>query len=199
MTSPLFPPELFILIGVNVFVAISLLTSIFDGPFPTTLPYVFQIAALAGFGQIWVNYAFLFFFVEARFWCSMLYLTVALTSIIAINLYIVINKKMLSAAGICLGAFTIPIGSLSSLFVSAYVNGMAIPMPWLPIVPLESLYVILVVCMVIFGFSIVVHVEPGMLRKTLRIGRGRHTLSMPSHNAKPRDDRKMEKERGCEK
>mgnify|MGYP007100543708 CR=1 FL=1 len=61
MPSPLFPPELFILIGVNVFVAISLLTSIFDGPFPTTLPYVFQIAALAGFGQIWANYAFLFF------------------------------------------------------------------------------------------------------------------------------------------
>jgi len=47
--------------GVNVFVALSLLTSIFDGPFPAAVPYVFHMAALAGFGQIWVNYAFLFF------------------------------------------------------------------------------------------------------------------------------------------
>lgn len=62
MSFPLFPPELFILVGVNVFVALSLLTSIFDGLFLMRVPYVFQIAALAGFGQIWVNYAFLFFF-----------------------------------------------------------------------------------------------------------------------------------------
>jgi len=129
----------------------------------------------------------------------MLYLAVALTNIIAVNLYIAINKRMLSAAGMFLGAFTIPIGSLSSLFVSAYVNGMAIPMPWLPIVPLESLHIVLVACIVIFGFSIVVHVEPGMLGKTFRIGRRRHTSSMPSHDADPRDDRKMKKEKGGEK
>lgn len=59
MPSPLFPPELFMLVGINVFVALSLLTSLFDGPFPLAVPYVFQIVALAGFGQIWVNYAFL--------------------------------------------------------------------------------------------------------------------------------------------
>jgi len=61
MLLRLFPPELFILVGVNVFVALSLLASIFDGLFPTAVPYVFQVAAFAGFGQIWVNYTFLFF------------------------------------------------------------------------------------------------------------------------------------------
>jgi len=66
MALPLFPPELFILIAVNVFVALSLLTSLFDKPFPMAVPYVYQIAALAGFGQIWVNYALLFFFLLRR-------------------------------------------------------------------------------------------------------------------------------------
>ena len=53
MASSMLPPELLMLIGVNVFVALSLVTSIFDHHFPVRIPYVFQIAALAGFGLIW--------------------------------------------------------------------------------------------------------------------------------------------------
>lgn len=126
----------------------------------------------------------------------MLYLAVALISVIIINLYIAINKKMLIASGVFLGAFTIPIGSLSFFFVSAYVNGMAIPMPWFPIVPLESLYIVLVACTVITGLSIVVYVEPGMLGKTFRIGWRRHVPSMPNTVVEPPGDDKNEKGKG---
>jgi hypothetical protein len=168
-----FPPEAFLFVGVDCFVAISLLASLFERSFPTATSYIYQTAALAGFGQIWANYAFLFSFVEARFWVSMLYLAVALINVVAVNLYIAINKKLLSSAGMFLGAFTIPTSFLSFLLLSAYVNGMAIPMPWLPIVPLESLYMVLVACTVIMGLSIVVYVEPSTLGKALRISRKR--------------------------
>jgi len=153
------------LIGVNVFVALSLLTSLFDCPFPTAVPYVYQIAALAGFGQIWVNYAFFPFFVEARFWGSMLYLAVALINIIAVNFYIAIKKRTLSIVGAFLGAATIPTIFISYLSVSAYVNGLTISTPPLPIVPLESIYIVLAICAVILGFSVITSVEPKMLRR----------------------------------
>jgi len=166
----LFPPELFILTGINVFVALSLITSVFDGSFPTVVPYVFQIAALAGFGLIWVSYAFLFFCVEARFWCSIFYLTVALLAVMTIDVYIAVVKKLFGAALAFLGALTIPITFSSYFMVSSYVNGFSLSLPWLPVVPIESLYIVLSSCIVILGLSIIVSFKPKTAGKVLRIG-----------------------------
>lgn len=198
MLSPLFPAELFVLIGINAFVALSILTSLFDRLFPRALPYFFLIATLAGFGQIWMGYAFFFSFVEMRFWCSTFYLVVALINIIAVNLYIAINKRSLSIAAAFLGAVTIPAIFISFLSVSAYVNGLTFPMLPLPIVPVESLYIVLFTCVVILGFSIVVSVEPGMLRKMFGAHRKRWFVpSLLNYATNPTDDPKEnKKERG---
>jgi hypothetical protein len=50
------PPEILIFAGVIVFLVMSFTLSIFEKQFPKPLQYLFQIAALAGFGQIWANY-----------------------------------------------------------------------------------------------------------------------------------------------
>lgn len=169
VSFPLFPPELFILVGVNVYVALSLLTSVFDGPFSAAVPFIFQIAALAGFGQIWVNYAFLFF-LEARFWCCMFYLIVALMAVVAINVYIAVVKKLLGATLAFLGILTVPITFLSYFMVSNYVNGLSLSLPWLPVVPVESLYAVLGLCIVILGLSVIVSFQPKTAEKLLKIG-----------------------------
>jgi len=173
MPSPLFPSELFIMVGINVFVALSLLTSLFDEPFPKVVPYVYQLAALAGFGQFWVNYVFFSSFVEARFWCSMFYLTVAVGNVIAANIYIAINKKSFAQTTAFLGAVTIPMIFISFLSVSSYVNGIVIPMLPLPIVPVESLYIVFIVCVILLGFSMVASMEPERLRKMFWMHRKR--------------------------
>ena len=67
MVSPLFPAELFVLIGINIFVSLSMLTSLFDRGFPMVIPYLFSIAAFAGFGQIWVSYTFFSFLLRRVF------------------------------------------------------------------------------------------------------------------------------------
>jgi uncharacterized membrane protein len=190
---PLFPPELLILVGVDVFVFLSLLTSIFDEPFPMTLPYVFQITALAGFGEVWVGYAFLLSFVEARFWCSALYLAVALLAVIAINLYIAINKRLLNTAIAFLGTVTIPTIFMSFLLASAYVNGLAIWMPPLPIVPVEAIYVVLTLCMVIFGLSIITYFEPKALKNMFKRGQKSQYTFKSLTLASPIDEAKQHK------
>ncbi|MGB9854857.1 MAG: hypothetical protein ACPLRY_08680 [Candidatus Bathyarchaeales archaeon] len=160
-----FPPELLLFVGIDFFVALSLLSSIMERLFPTTFPYMYQVAALAGFGQIWFNYAFLPSFVDARFWDCLFYLFAALLNIGAVNLYIAIRKRILSLAGMFLGAFTIPSFSISLFFVSAYVNGVPVPMPWLPIISIESLYIVLFVCIILVGLSIAVYIEPDLLKR----------------------------------
>lgn len=178
---PLFPSELFILMGINVFVALSLLTSIFDGPFPEAAPYIFQIAALSGFGQIWINYTFFFSFIEARFWSSALYLTVTVATVIAVNLYIVIKKRLLSIAGIFLGVFTLPTNFASYFFVSSYVNGHVIPIPLLPVVPVETLYIVLSACIIVLGLSILVYYESSAFERMLKARQKQQHASKSFH------------------
>ena len=159
------PPEIFMFMGINLFLVMSFSISIFEKQFPKPLPYIFQIAALAGFGQIWMNYTLLSASIETRFWSSLFYLAMAIISIIVINLYVGIRKKRLSSAGILLGVFTIPLGATSFFLISAYTNGTTIPMPTLPIVPIESLATILALSMVILGLSILVYLKPDKLKK----------------------------------
>ena len=51
-------PEFFSLLGINIFLALSLLTCLFEKNFPTAIPYVYQSAALFGFGQLWISKEF---------------------------------------------------------------------------------------------------------------------------------------------
>jgi hypothetical protein len=48
-------PEIFLLLGIDLFLAISLLLTLIDKHFPWQLPYLNQAAALAGFGQLIVS------------------------------------------------------------------------------------------------------------------------------------------------
>ena len=176
MALPLFPPELFTLIGINAFLAVSLLTSLFDERFPVAVPYVYEGAALAGFGQIWISYVFLFSSVEARFWCGMLYLAVALVNIFSVNVYVAVNKKLLKVAGAFLATVTIPMAFASFVSISNYVNGLPMSLPPLPIVPVESIYIVLTVCVVILGLSVAPSLDLQTLRKNLK----RRSLSPPS-------------------
>lgn len=191
ISSPLFPPETFILIGITVFVALSLLASLFDRVFPAAVPYVYQIAALAGFGIIWANYAFCFF--EHRFWYSIAYLVLAQINVLATAFYVAIKKRLLTAAFALLCGATVSAFLISFVYVIAYLNGSAVWIPPFPIVPLECFPIALVVCIVILGLSVVVYFEPQELKKTF----GRLQRKPPSYAAGPSDgseEKRAEKE-----
>jgi hypothetical protein len=160
------PPEIFMFMGINVFLVMSFSISIFEEQFSKALPYVLQIAALAGFGQIWMNYTLFSAAMDTRFWSSLFYLAMAIISVIVTNMYVGIRKKKLSSAGIIMGVFTIPVSATSFFVISEYTNGISISMPMLPIVPLRFLGAILVGSMIILGFSIFLYLKPGKLKKT---------------------------------
>jgi hypothetical protein len=82
-------PEFFMLLGIDLFLATSLLTCVLDNYFPDKLAYLYQLIALAGFGQLLVTREFLTTFADyMRFWYSIIYLTVAVANIAALNAYL---------------------------------------------------------------------------------------------------------------
>ncbi len=120
MASPL-QPEFFALLGIDLFLAISLITCLLDKHFPWQIPYIYQLAALAGFGQLLVSREFLTFFDDyMRFWYSLLYMVVAVANIIAVNVYLGMLKKLLKYAKVYMFTVTFPALSLAVFFLSSY-------------------------------------------------------------------------------
>ena len=132
MSSPL-QPEFFALLGIDLFLAMSLLTCLLDRYFPWQLPYVYQLAALAGFGHLLVSKEFMTIFGDyMRFWYSLLYLIVASGNIIAVNIYLGMTKKLMNYAKVFMFSVTFPALSLVAFFLSNYAEIAVHPLVMIP-------------------------------------------------------------------
>jgi len=141
MPSPL-QPEFFSLVGIDLFLAMSLLTCLLDRHFPPQLPYIYQLAALAGFGHLIVSREFMMMFGEyMRFWYSLLYLFVALANIIAVNVYLGMVRRLISHAKVFMAAVTVPSLTLAVFFLSNYAEIAAHPILMLPQMGWEATFV----------------------------------------------------------
>ncbi|MGB9134581.1 MAG: hypothetical protein WCC63_03205, partial [Candidatus Bathyarchaeia archaeon] len=115
------PPEVFTLIGINLFLVLSLLTHLLGNRFPKALPYIYQVAALFGLGYLVVSKAFLVQVEEStRFWYSFAYLTTALTNVVAANFYVAAAKRLWTIAKAWFGAFSFPSILATIFFVFQY-------------------------------------------------------------------------------
>jgi len=156
-------PEFFALLSIDVFLLLSLLTCLLEERFPKALPYVYQIAALVGFGHILVSRDFINVFGEyMRFWYNFFYLLVALGNIVAANLYLAVEKRMWTLAKAWSGAVTFPIALIAVFFVSnySYLEGAQFP--------ILILQVGLVISIVVMGVSVSILLSPDLLNKFRR-------------------------------
>jgi hypothetical protein len=138
-------PEFFILLGTDLFLAISLLVCLLDRYFPSHLPYLYQIAALAGFGQLLVSRNFTDLFGDyMRFWYSLIYLAVALANIIAVNAYLGFLKKLLNYARVFLFTVTAPAMFITAFFLANYAEIATYPLVMAPAISWESTFIAIV-------------------------------------------------------
>jgi hypothetical protein len=134
--TPVFPPQFFILLGIDVFLGGSIGTILFDNDFPTGVPYIMEFAALAGFGQLILDPQYLSGYPDdIQFYYSTSFLVVALVSVLAANTYVVLVKGNRLVGGFLAIMVTLPSILSSIYFVSAYINNIVVGLPLFPIVP----------------------------------------------------------------
>lgn len=158
-------PEFFALLAIDLFLLLSLLTCLLEERFPKAIPYIYQLAALIGFGHLLVSRDFLTVFGQyMRFWYNFFYLMVALANVVAINVYFAVIKKMWTLAKVWSGAVTFPTIFISIFFMSnySYITGSTFP--------LLLLQIGLVIALVVMGLSVSIFLSPDLLDK-LRKGR----------------------------
>ena len=180
-------PEFFVLLGIDIFLAISLLTCLFEKHFPPMLPYIYQLASLVGFGNLLVSRDFLQIFDEyARFWYSMAYLAIALTNIAAVNIYLAFSKKQYTVAKVFLSAVTIPSFLVSTLFINNYAQVATYPILSIPQLPLSSVFVAVVALdTLVVGVGVYIFLRPkwwhiAATGIAMILAAGFYTLLMPT-------------------
>ena len=112
-------PEFFVLLGINVFLAASIITALLDRHLPSLLQYLFQGAAGAGLGELLLNQ-------EAtsatRVWASIVYLAFALSSLVAVNIRLAIVRRGMNIASMFSQMVTVPVVMISALFLSSFLE-----------------------------------------------------------------------------
>lgn len=162
MVSPLLP-EFFALLAIDLFLLLSLLTCLLDKRLPKTIAYVYQIAALIGYGHLLISKEFFAVFGEyMRFWYCFIYLLVALVNIVAINVYLAVQKKLWTLAKVWSGAVTFPTLVISLFFLSSYGYLQ------MATFPLLFLQISLVVSVIVMGISIGIFFSPESVRTLSR-------------------------------
>lgn len=151
LAAPLLPEFLGIL-GIDVFLVLSILACLFD--FPVFIQYVYHISAYVGFLQLWVNYVFAFS-EETRFLICVAYLVIGLANIVFVNGYIAFRdkKNLWTASFLC--SVTIPSVLISFSAASWYVNKVSISLPLLPLIPPEAIAAVLVLCAIVLAASLI--------------------------------------------
>jgi len=161
VTSFVLQPEFFALLGIDLFLLLSLLSCLFDQMFPKAIPYIYQLAAVYGFAHLWISRNFLDMFGEyTRFWYSFLYLVIALANIVAVNIYFAVLKKQHTIATIWSGTVTFPSILVAVYFVMQY-SSMQNSMPSI------MLQVSLLISACAIGLSLAILARPQIIRKLL--------------------------------
>jgi len=138
-----FAPEFFLLLGVDTFLGASIVAIFLDKHFPSPLPYVFEVAAFVGFGELVIGPTSLNgFSTTLQFYYSFTFSVIAAAGLLATNLYLLLARGRPIESILVAAAATVPCFLANVYFASAYVNGVAVELPVFPIVPLNMVYVL---------------------------------------------------------
>ena len=122
-------PEFFLMLGIDVFLGMSLLTALLDNELPSKEQYILQGAALLGLAQMFISRGFVDSGVftkdpadPTRFWISVAYLSSSIFTVLGLNAYLGIVKRKMALATTFAGTVTVPITMVSAFFATSFLS-----------------------------------------------------------------------------
>jgi hypothetical protein len=112
-------PEFFVLLGVSIFLAASVISALLDRHLPSILQYLFQGAAGAGLGELLLGQGLSS---ATRVWAGIVYLAFALSSLVGVNIRLAIVRRGMNIASILSQMMTVPVVMISALFLSSFLE-----------------------------------------------------------------------------
>jgi hypothetical protein len=139
--QPPFPPQFFVLLGIDIFLGGSIATVAFDENFPAGLPYILDFGALAGFIQLVIGPSYISGYPpEMQFYYCAAFTVIAVVSVLACNLFVILIRGRKVIGGVLAVGATMPSILATFYFISAYVNGAYVTLPIMPMLPWELVW-----------------------------------------------------------
>jgi len=143
--TPTFPPEFFILLGIDIFLGGSVIVIVFDEHFPVGLPYLLDFGALVGFIQLVLGPQYLTGYpAEMQFYYSAAFVVTAIMAILGSNLYVAFVRGRPRIGCAFAITATLPASLSTAFFMADYVNGVSASLPMLPLLPWPMIWGIFV-------------------------------------------------------
>jgi hypothetical protein len=119
-------PEFLIVLGVFIFLALSLLSALLDEDLPPILQYLFLGSAALGPGLLLMSQALVSGGIlspyptdPTRFGISVTYLASAVSIVAGLNVYLALVRRKMALSSTLSGAVTVPIFMISAILVSS--------------------------------------------------------------------------------
>ena len=141
-------PEFFVLLGIVIFLGMSLLSALLDDSLPSRLQYLFQIAAMVGLGELLTSQGFVNL---TRFWVGVVYLASALSSVVGLNVYLWVPRRRMDMASTFSETVTVPILMISAVFIYSFLGNDG-EVSFSPAALVTLAVLVLVTSLSIFGF-----------------------------------------------
>ena len=112
-------PEFFILLGIDIFLAESIICYLLARQLSSILQYLFQGAAIGGLADLLLGQGQL---PTTRVWAGIIYLAFALSSLVGVNIRLAIVRRKMSLAPIFSLMLTVPVVMVSALFLFSFLQ-----------------------------------------------------------------------------
>ena len=147
-------PEFFLFLGIDFFVALSLLTCMMDY-FRREVAYLYEAAAIFGYVNLLMSRDFMSTWGEyMRFSYSFMYLALALVNVLGINAYLLVSKNSWGNAKVFASVITFPTILISGFFFSIYGKDTS-----------ELLTAVLLSAAMVLGIAIAFLVSPERIKR----------------------------------
>lgn len=151
-------PELFALVGVFLFLALSLLTYLGEDRFPKKLPYIYQVAASFGLLSLVVSRFILPGLEEStRLWYCYGYLIAVMVNVIGTNVYLTLPKRQYKTSRKWSAAVTFPSILICTYLVAQYGLAQTSLLPSIEQITVMVSCVAIATCAGILGFKRISH------------------------------------------
>ena len=112
-------PEFFVLLGIDIFLAESIICALLDRQLSSILQYLFQAAGAAGLAELFLGQGLIS---STRVWAGIIYLAFALSSLIGVNIRLAVVRRRMSVAPMFSQMLTVPIVMVSALFLFSFLQ-----------------------------------------------------------------------------
>jgi hypothetical protein len=169
--AAVFAPQFFLLIGIELFLAGSIVTTLLEDYYPESLPYILDVGAFVGLIQLWFGPNYLSGLNEVlQFYYCIGFAVIALLSLVGANLYLFLAKRRAFLSGVFGLVVTVPACLVLLFFGSAYVNAIPVTLPPLPVLSWTEVYVLFFASAVIL-FSAMAFLVYQRKRKNMHVKR----------------------------